>query len=233
MEKVKETLGERNTAKITAMSNAASNSLFVAMEKNDPELITNTLRDLIEKAVKSLPDVAIGTAMLAVLISVQTSIHKTLTDKYKFNPLVALCILAVFIAPIFEEFLKRMALKFDIKSYIHLFVWGEYLIYIQKVLLYGPLTVIAMGLNRLLPALMHYQTYSIQKGIDFQDDETKENGKSTGFKIAVLIHALNNFLAVTTLGIGTIIQLVVVQKKKQNIIAKYVEKRINSEPQTA
>lgn len=104
---------------------------------------------------------------------------------------------AVIVAPIVEEFSKRIALDSNIgNEYIFIFTFTEALIYIYAMKNVGTSLITAI-LIRIPAVVLHYSTYYIQKT---SGETEQEKNKALG--IAMLIHSIFN-------GVSVVVPLVI------------------------
>jgi hypothetical protein len=163
----------------------------------DPKIVARRLVSTINNEVgqqikeKSLPEkIGMSLLLVALLIAINTFVAIFFTGIG--GPQFGLFIGAVFCAPLIEEYAKRIAVLEKYPwLYTGIFAGIEFLLYAAS----G-----AAIIPRLLVVLMHFMTTLLQKtfhtvGLELNNEYI---GK-LGFFLAVMLHALNNLIAVANM----------------------------------
>lgn len=175
-------------------SKAAKDIITVSYEFVKSKLKTKTF---IESIVENKNQSITKKVILSIILTVVLTLINTFTVML-FPPPIGYIIVCGLIAPIIEEYAKRIAIKEKMPwLYVSIFSGIELVVWVVQLVLIGmnPIQVI---LIRILPVMMHFYTTLIQKKWHDRSERKKDPHYSkVGFFIAVLIHMLWNFTSIT------------------------------------
>jgi hypothetical protein len=171
----------------------------------DPKVVAKTITDKLAKKIINKVKVNTGLSISEKLLTsiilfscvyfVNTFLHG-LAGAF-LSPMAALLFLACIVAPLTEEYAKRLALLNDFPFlYTGLFAGAEAIIYISALTAAGMPLVTAI-ITRAIAWMFHMTTVYVQKSYhDKAIEEQDEDKSKMGFYIALAMHSLWNFTSI-------------------------------------
>jgi len=114
-----------------------------------------------------------------------------------FGPMIGSMVGTIVVAPLVEEFMKRIAVQMKIPyKYTGIFAGFEFILYISRFLAMG-MTMPVIFAFRIPPVIMHFVTTFIQKKMHERGEgDPKSSSSQAGYLMAVVFHSVYNDLAV-------------------------------------